>query len=168
MNAGHDGECICSTPKENHICFQICFYYNKSKNCNQYCTLPLGHINNHICSSKDAHLCGGTCYLYKRTEGKCNIDCSLLYEHKGKCICDSNQHLCNENCSLYEKAKGCNKKCKLLYKHEGVHLCDIPPKAHFCKNNCFYYSIVNKKENIEFICYNDCNLPYQHECFCMV
>ena len=164
--AGHEGECDC---KNKHICNQICEFYNRSKNCKQFCSLPLNHKNNHICiSSKEEHICLGICHLNGKTRGKCEKDCCLPIGHEEKnlkCICSKNpQHLCNKICCLYEKSIGCKKECNKRYNHKDIHLCNST--QHFCKKFCYYYEIYKKYKKGK--CEKKCYLPFNHKgkCIC--
>ena len=168
MRAGHEGECFCENPKEEHKCNQYCEFYNKALGCSKNCNLPLGHKDNHLCEiSKENHLCKGLCYLDKKTRGNClnNGKCCLPFGHNDYCKCSENhQHLCNENCSLFGKAKedSCNKLCNLIFGHSGEHLCDIQRSMHICPNACYYYNKCKGK------CNYFCSLSYGHnqECIC--
>ena len=144
---GHDGK--------NHSCGQIhlcpnnCYYYLKSKGkCNQFCNLPYNHKEDKcLCKDPHTHLCTKECSIYSKSGG-CYKDCSLIYEHEGKCFCGlkKNFHTCIENCQL------CNNVCGHAYNHQN----DNNISCNKCNNN---FCILSKKNHLcgaQHNCKEDC------------
>jgi len=169
LRAGHDEtteKCICSKPKNVHICNQNCQFYKKSNSCQQFCSLPMQHNGDHNCIILiENHRCNKRCHLYG-TDENCQINCTLQCLHNGICKCNYN-HLCKEDCSLNgAKENSCHKKCVKKYDHEGDHLCDIDSIAHLCPNQCFFYRDDYLNNTTRGDCRKYCNLPYNHDGNC--
>ena len=136
--------------KKDHPCYEgVCYLKDKSSNCKKSCNLKYGHEPPCKCEiEKEKHICGGKCCI----DPKCNKDCILVAEHKGKCLCGSCQ--CPEVCIFKECSRNCNGKCQYKSGHDGKdpHICN---SKHYCKESCIY---AEKSRN----CKKECNLEYSH------
>ena len=176
LTAEHQGNCICSRSKEEHICKYRC----SLPKCQSLCILnALQHESNqqHICElPKRSHKCPKKCLLYiKRNNVKeiCNQDCadSLEHEQEGRrtCKCQCATHLCNKPCDYKSKSRinTCSGNCEELYENEHTtHKCNM---VHLCKDECYYYKIF-KSDNTGRCdhCNKKCCLSYPHpgNCIC--
>ena len=99
--------------------------------------MPSGHKDKCICKEPHNHLCNKECSLYG-ISGGCSRECSLQYEHEGKCLCQV-YHTCIEKCELCKKD---DIECGHAYNHSNSEnlvcnkcnnqICKLINKGHLC------------------------------------
>ena len=133
LEYGHEGNCFCEIPQENHKCNKNCRTHQKP------CTLNANH------EKKFCLCCECKCDVedcqYKDISRNCQKKCGKNAEHKGPHLCEEKNHLCKEECDYFKKTKkkdgGCFGKCKLPAGHEGnSHFCENEKEKHKCPGKC--------------------------------
>ena len=146
--AGHKKAHLCD---HSHQCKKPCSKKDL-RQCEKICILEFGHDGDCFCGAD--HLCDKFC-IYKDISIGCKFQCSLLLNHEGEHICESNEHKCNIECSFKDKSRGCinGGLCILKLPHSiENHNCG---GNHKCKENC---DLKDFSKN----CRGECVRPYGH------
>ena len=157
LELGHEGDCLCSNKKEEHLCAKKCL------NCGKNCKLEAMHRIKCFCGEC---ICRNKC-KYRLTARKCKIHCKFSFGHDGEHICEEEKHLCNHECIYKTKsASGCDNYCCLEVEHEGnEHYCDKPKNNHLCNNKCEYYNI-SSKDSCNIYCSK--SIDHKPPCICNI
>ncbi|KAH9289231.1 hypothetical protein KI387_033348 [Taxus chinensis] len=124
---GHEGGHNCK--ERNHTCGETCHLFEKSSNCNNFCSLGPEHLGQqHKCNSPQ-HKCQMSCSLET-----CNNPCAMAVE------LDHEQHQCHEiYCPRACIINDCSRTCGVKDHFHGLddtkaeHLCG---SEHACTEKC--------------------------------